>query len=98
MDRITAELDESIMEKQGSSVINRLIQQPLSGIRKIMGRGPVNYTEKIGNNESGSRLQDVALYQAASSYWWAGGRSAIAVGQPLDAPQDDLLDTGFERA
>ncbi|HUV44410.1 MAG TPA: hypothetical protein VMW13_06230 [Dehalococcoidales bacterium] len=28
VDRITTEVDESIMEKQGSTVTNRLIQQP----------------------------------------------------------------------
>jgi len=74
VDKITTEVDESIMEKPGPTVITWFMRQPFEEIGKIMGKGRINYTEKIKNSEPGSRLQDVALHQAASSFWWAGGR------------------------
>jgi len=71
VDDITTETDETTMEKPAGNIMSWLPQQPAEYLTKVLANGK-NYTPRVQNNEPGNRLQDVALHQAASSFWWAG--------------------------
>ncbi|MBW2060228.1 MAG: hypothetical protein JRI95_01565, partial [Deltaproteobacteria bacterium] len=74
VDKITTQVDESIMEKPRGNVINWFARQPAEYRDEIAASGKANYSRRVQNNEPGARLQDVALHQAASSFWWAGAK------------------------
>lgn len=74
VDNITTPVDESIMEKPKGNIISWLSKQPPEKMIKLVMSGKDNYSRRVQNNEPGTRLQDVALHQAASSFWWAGGK------------------------
>jgi hypothetical protein len=69
---MTTEVDESIMERPRGSIIAWLPKQPADYLMKLLSSGKANYVQRVQDNEPGTRLQDVALHQAASSFWWAG--------------------------
>jgi reductive dehalogenase len=73
VDKITTQVDETIMERPKGNVISWVSKQPEHMI-KLAISGRENYSRRVQNNEPGTRLQDVALHQAASSFWWAGGK------------------------
>jgi len=74
VDKITTQVDESIMEKPRGNIISWFVRQPAEYRDEIAASGKANYSRRVQNNEPGARLQDVALHQAASSFWWAGAK------------------------
>ena len=89
MDKMTTEVNESLMEKPRSNIMNWMSQQPPEEAIKLFIRGPAHTTQRVGNREPGSRLQDVALHEAASSFFWPAGRlSGKPAGRSLfEIPQ-----------
>lgn len=74
VDTITTEVDDSIMEKPKGNIISWLAKNSPEHMIKLAISGKEKYSQRVQNNEPGTRLQDVALHQAASSFWWAGGK------------------------
>jgi epoxyqueuosine reductase len=92
VDRITTQVDESIMEKPRGSIISWVPQQPPEYLMQLMAKGK-DYVPRVQNNEPGNRLQDVALHQAASSFWWAGTKMN---GETMMVP-DELVTLSREK-
>ncbi|MCP4754836.1 MAG: hypothetical protein GY866_28505 [Proteobacteria bacterium] len=98
---MTTEVKGSLMEKPRSNIMNWMSQQPPEEAIKLFLRGPAHITKRIGNREPGSRLQDVALHEAAGKSLFEipqMAREAMSVepadfntgpwqGSPLEASQ-----------
>ena len=73
VDSITTPVDDAIMEKPKGTVIQFLFKQPPEDILNLVVSGKEKYSERVPNDEPGTRLQDVALHQGAATFWWAAG-------------------------
>ncbi|MCP4756985.1 MAG: reductive dehalogenase [Proteobacteria bacterium] len=94
VDKITTEIDESVMERPRGTIIKWLMKQPPEDLIKLITSGKNKYTNRVQNEEAGTRLRDVALHQAATSFWWIGGKmnNEMAAGS-----MTDLLDMAREK-
>ena len=86
VDKITTQVDESILEKPTGNVIRWMAKNALEDLMNVGIAGREKYSKRVQNSEPGTRLQDVALHQGAASFWWAGGKmnNESPPGRPMD--------------
>ena len=69
VDKITTEVDESILEKPTGHVVRWMAKNEMETMFNLAIEGREKYSQRVQNDEPGTRLQDVALHQGAASLW-----------------------------
>ena len=83
VDTITTQVDDAIMEKPKGTVIQWLFKQPIEHIFDLVGSGKEKYSQRVQNDEPGTRLQDVPQVDLNLCF----GCAVCATGCPSDAVQ-----------